>query len=294
MRSKGYTSFFLTAIALVHLTSCMNESKIEVQGHRGYKGLHPENTLPAFEKAIEIGVHTLEMDVVVSKDNKVVVSHEPYMNPVICLDPDGNPIEGEDPFPYNIYELTFEEIQAFDCGSLKHPDCPDQINQVLVKPLLKDVIEMAEGMSSKIKYNIELKSEVKAYGIFVPPPEEFVSLVHSVLEPFDLGERVNLQSFDLNILDETNNNYPKTIQALLVDEDEIIEEKLAKLSFRPKIISPDKSLLDEATVKDLHSRGYKVIPWTVNKDEDMERMISIGVDAIITDYPERLMTKLSE
>ena len=274
--------------------SCHSKPTIEVQGHRGCRGLLPENSLPAFDKAIEIGVHTLELDLVVSKDGIVVVSHEPYMSRTICQKPDGSEILFEEDRLYNLYQLTFEEIQTFNCGTKYHDRFPNQQLIKAAKPSLAQVFELAEAQNPNIKYNIEIKAQPDYDNIFTPEPAEFVRLVLEQINKYDVFERTNLQSFDLRILEEVKRQAPTMPVAVLIDGNEVIIEKTNNLSFKPEIISPYFQLLNQKEVKMFQSVGFQVIPWTVNDVSDMRRMIDYGVDAIITDYPDRLLALLSE
>ncbi len=284
------TRFFVYVFTVLLLFSCEETMKhIEVHGHRGCRGLLPENSLPAFEKAIELGVDVLEMDVVVSKDDVVVVSHEPFLNHEICLDLDGNEIPKEKEKDYNLYKMTFEEIQQFDCGTKFHPRFPAQEKIAVFKPALEQVFELAEKLNPEIKYNIELKAQPGYDEVYTPIPSEFVALVLKLINEYDLTQRTNLQSFDLRILEEIKKQQPNMKQALLVDENEVIEDKLEQLSFKPEIISPYYKLLNASVVKNYQDQGFQIIPWTVNEREELEEMLSFQVDAIITDYPDLLI-----
>jgi glycerophosphoryl diester phosphodiesterase len=276
------------------LMSCHSKPTIEVQGHRGCRGLLPENSLPAFDKAIELGVHTLELDLAVSKDGIVVVSHEPYMSRTICQKPDGSEILFEEDRLYNLYQLTFEEIQTFNCGTKYHDRFPNQQLIKAAKPSLAQVFELAEAQNPNIKYNIEIKAQPDYDNIFTPEPAEFVRLVLEQINKYDVFERTNLQSFDLRILEEVKRQAPTMPVAVLIDGNEVIIEKTNNLSFKPEIISPYFQLLNQKEVKMFQSVGFQVVPWTVNDVSDMRRMIDYGVDAIITDYPDRLLALLSE
>ena len=130
-------------------------------------------------------------------------------------------------------------------------------------------------------------------GIFTPKPKEFVHLVLEIVNKNDAFNDTNLQSFDLRVLEEIKKQSPKMTMALLVDEDESIVEKLNQLSFKPEIISPYYQLLDAEMVRNLQAENLKVIPWTVNKEEDLQQMINLKVDGIITDYPNRLVELLN-
>ncbi|WP_411893752.1 glycerophosphodiester phosphodiesterase family protein [Winogradskyella sp. A2] len=272
--------------------SCTAPPKIDIQGHRGCRGLYPENSLPAFKKAIDLGVNTLEMDISISKDNRVVVSHEPFMNPIICFNSNGDEIPEEDAMSYNLYAMDYEEIKKYDCGTKVHPTFPDQKNQKTFKPLLGDIFELVDSMNAAVRFNIELKSLPKHYGEYTPYPKEYVSIVLYEIEKSGFMFEVNLQSFDLNILEEIKIQSPKMPVALLVDEGENIDDKLLSLTYKPEIISPHYKLLTSDIVAEFQSVGYRIIPWTINDAKDLREMISFQVDGIITDYPDRLIKLL--
>lgn len=264
--------------------------KFDLQGHRGARGLMPENTLGAFKKAIELGVNTLELDVVITKDKQIVVSHEPWMNAEICLNPNGNSIQKDKEKSFNIYQMSYEEVKTFDCGSKYNKAFPYQELASAHKPLLKDVLNMADSVSrnhgKKIKFNIELKSLPQGDDIFHPKPQEFVKLVMDcILHETDL-ERVNLQSFDFRILQELHQSYPDVVLAVLVYQTDM-PTALDELGFIPEIYSPYFPLVNKNLIKEAHAQDMKVIPWTVNKPEQMKTLLNMGVDGLITDYPDR-------
>lgn len=279
---------------LIIIMSCSSEKKIGVQGHRGCRGLMPENSLAAFEKAIDLGVQTLELDIVISKDGKVVVSHDPYMNSIFCLTPEGGIIPNDSETDYNLYEMNYDEIKTFDCGTKFHPTYPNQEKFKTYKPLLSEVFDLVKTKKSDVKFNIEIKSDPSYYDIFTPQPEAYVALVLEEIDKHDMFSRVNLQSFDVAILEEVKVQAPKIPLALLVEDDETINEKLNLLSFQPEIISPYFKLLSEASISNYQKEGFQVIPWTVNTETDMKQMIAWNVDAIITDYPNVLIEILKQ
>lgn len=271
--------------------------EFEIQGHRGSRGLMPENTIPAFKKAIDLGVHTLELDVVISKDKKVVVSHDPFFNPNCTTDPKGKFVTKEN--QGNLYQLTYEEIKKYDVGLRGNKDYPEQQKMAVYKPLLEDMIreseKYAKGKGVKpLKYNIEIKSEEKEYEISQPKVEEFSDLVYKIIIKQLPPERVTLQSFDYNVLKfwhkqiEQKKYKPIILSALIepYDNNEV-QFNLDKLGFKPQIWSPYFAQATEKRVKELHKLGIKVIPWTVNKREDMEKVKAVGCDGLITDYPDR-------
>ena len=276
--------------------ACNTKNRIDIQGHRGCRGLFPENSLPAFEKAIDLGVNTLELDIGITKDKEVVVSHEPFMSRKICFNPAGNKIPKSMDMEYNLYKMSHDSIAQFDCGSKVHKSYPNQEKLRTYKPLLSEVFELAKAKKSDVRFNIEIKSKKKYYGIFTPHPKEYVEIVLDEVIKNNMLNRVIIQSFDMVILKEVRIQSPKMPIALLVDEDEDIYFKISVLDVKPQpeVISPYFELLDEKKVKNLQAANYKVIPWTVNDAEDLKRMVALEVDGIITDYPDRLIEILKE
>jgi glycerophosphoryl diester phosphodiesterase len=275
--------------------SCNSEKQIDVQGHRGCRGLFPENSLPAFEKAIDLGVHTLELDIAITKDDQVVVSHEPFMSRKICYNPIGEEIPESMDMKYNLFEMTHQDIIEFDCGTKFHDDYPNQIKIKTHKPLLSEVFDLVKSKNADVKFNIEIKSKSNYYGVYTPHPEKYVKLVLNEINKYNMFNRVNLQSFDVRVLRQIRRQSPHMPIALLVDENEDIWRKISSLDTKlPEIISPYYKLLDSIVVRNLRAEKFKIIPWTVNKEEDMKQMISWQVDGIITDYPNRLIEILKK
>lgn len=263
--------------------------KVAYQGHRGCRGLMPENTIPAFKKALEY-VNILELDVVVSKDHKIIVSHEPWMSSVICSSPNGDFVKKEEAKNLNLYQLNYDEIKAYDCGLRGHPKFPEQEKIKAHKPSLKEMVMEIEKYCNlnsipKPWYDIEIKSSIDLYDYMVPQPEVFVELILKELEELGLKERCNLQSFDLNILEQIKKQDESIVIAYLVELLSDVEKNLKKLSFKPDIYSPDFRFVTQRTIRVCHDKGIKVIPWTVNKKKDMKKLTELGVDGIITDYP---------
>jgi glycerophosphoryl diester phosphodiesterase len=281
---------YLYLLSFILVFNCRSQKVVDIQGHRGFRGLHPENSLPAFDKALELGVQTLEFDVVISKDQKVVVSHEPFMNHEIALDLFGNVITPRNELSFNMYTMPYDSIKLYDCGSKKHPRFPFQKNEKVHKPLLIEVIDLAEKKSNNtIFYNIEIKSKPEYDAVYAPDVNQYVKLVIEVLETKGILDRAILQSFDLRALEYIKIQNPNIQTALLVDENEWIATKLEKLSFMPDIISPYFKLLDQQTVSKYQVEGIKVIPWTVNDVEDINNMLELKVDGIISDFPDRVI-----
>lgn len=274
-----------------------SSSKIEVQGHRGERGYFPENSLPGFISAVNKGVDVLELDVVISKDKKVVVSHEPYMSSLYMLTPEGDSIPKESEQSYNFYEMSYDSIKKFDAGSKGNRLFPDQKKMSTYKPLLSEVIDSVENYIKAhnlepVRYNIELKSVASQYGISQPQPEEFVTLVMQVIQNKGVEDKIYLQSFDPVILNVLREKYPEIEISYLVSG-EGIQKNLALLDFIPEIYSPAYPLIkNEQFVDSIKILDMKLIPWTVNEKEAIKEMIRLKVDGIITDYPDRVLEEL--
>jgi len=212
--------------------------------------------------------------------------------------PAGDSIAKETEKEYNLYEMDYAEIKQFDGGSKGNVRFPQQQKMKTYKPLLSEVFDTvaatikAENLKP-VKFNIEIKSEEAVYGIYQPDPDEFVDLVMQVVQDKKAEDQINMQSFDIRILEAMHSNYPQIELAYLV-EDRTLEENLKLLSFKPKIYSPYFKLLDSAEVAAIRDKGMRVIPWTVNEPADIDAVINLKVDGIITDYPERVIEKLKK
>jgi len=269
-----------------------NLKQVQIHGHRGARGLFPENTITAFIEAIKLGVKTLEMDVVVSKDLKVVVSHEEWMNEAFCIQPNGNDIESNSKEKYNLYKMPYAEIALYDCGSKKNKEFPNQKNSPEHKPLLSEVINTIETHNKtnrlpEVTYNIEIKSELAGDDIFHPKPSVFVPLVLNELEKLSISNRFILQSFDVRILQEIKKLHSTILIGFLIENNDSLKLNLERLGFIPNMYNPEFPLVNHELIKELHYKNIQIIPWTVNKVSDMKRLISMGVDGLITDYPDR-------
>lgn len=264
----------------------------DIQGHRGARGHYPENTIEGMIRALQMGATTLEMDVVVTADSQVVVSHEPWISAEICLDANGDTLP-DDPERYNIYQMRYEEVKAFDCGRKPHPRFPDQEKVRTRKPLLLHLLQEVElyreaGKLPPVYYNIEIKSHPDGDGIFHPAPALFTAMVLRVIDAENLLNRVTIQSFDPRTLEYARLYAPNLSIALLVESEHPLKDYEKMLSFTPAIFSPNYELVDSDMVEWAHKRGMQIIPWTVNTPAAIEKMIQLGVDGIISDYPDRV------
>jgi glycerophosphoryl diester phosphodiesterase len=264
----------------------------DFEGHRGCRGLMPENTIPAFKKAIDLQVTTLEMDAVITKDKQVIISHEPFFNHEITTKPDGSFVNEKDERSLNIYEMTYAQTQTFDVGLKPHPRFPAQQKTAAHKPRLADVIDTAEAYAAKllghpVQYNIETKSQPATDGIFHPKPDEFVELIVAVIKEKKVEDRVIIQSFDIRTLQYLHEHYPHIKTAYLFEPpaDKSFAERLKELGFLPTIYSPDHTTVTPLLVKQCKELGIQLIPWTVNDVARMKELKQMGVNGMISDFP---------
>jgi glycerophosphoryl diester phosphodiesterase len=291
------TKKFSRLLFLVLFSTAAMAQSFDLQGHRGARGLVPENSIPAFKRALDLGVNTLELDVVISRDGLVVVSHDPYFSPDICLDPDGRQVPPKDAQKNNIYQFSYEQIRQFDCGSKGNARFPEQEKMPVYKPLLSEVFEQMElyrreNNLPEFSYNIEIKSSPAGDNVFHPAPDQFSDLVYQLIRQHISPERIILQSFDFRVLRYWHDNYPEVPLAALVENTKSAGQNLQDLGFTPQIYSPYYKLLSRKTLQQLQQQGIRVIPWTVNRPADMKRLKSWGVNGLITDYPDRAKSVL--
>lgn len=263
------------------------------QGHRGCRGLMPENTIPAMLKALDLGVTTLEMDISISKDKKVFLSHEPFFNHEITTRPDGSFIPQKEERSYNMYRMDYDSIIKYDVGMKPHPRFPKQEKVKAVKPLLADVFDaVKKDMMTRRRpfpyYNIETKTMPLTDNVYHPAPAEFVELLIAVIKEKQMDDHVIIQSFDFRTLQYLHQKYPEIKTAMLIEDFDSrgLDEQLKALEFVPDIYSPAYQLVTAALVKKCHDQNIKIIPWTVNDKQNIEKLKTMQVDGIITDYPD--------
>lgn len=258
---------------LLFILICHKVNAFDWQGHRGARGLYPENTITAMKGALSYPITTLELDVVISKDHKVIVSHEPWMNPEICKSE-----------KLNLYKLKAEKIVKYDCGSKGHPAFPQQMKVFSGKPLLSSLLHEMKG--TEVKFNVEIKSSEKAEKDGKQPSYQvFSDLVVKELKEHLPPSRFTIQSFDWRVLKYLHEKYPEIDLVALKEGTYSPEEVIKDLNFSPAVFSPYYKHLEASHVEWFHKKNIKVIPWTVNSVSEMRLLMTMGVDGIITDYP---------
>ncbi|TDQ07635.1 glycerophosphodiester phosphodiesterase family protein [Pedobacter metabolipauper] len=273
-------------------TSAAGFPEFSTEGHRGGRGLMPENTILAMRKAIDLGVTTLEMDTHITKDNEVVVTHDDYLSPAFMQTPDGREIPQSDAKKYVIYQMDYGMLKQFDLGSKYYSNFPDQKKIKTYIPRLADLIDSVQLYAKGKKqffYNIETKCSDKSDGVLHPDPEKFVKLLMDVIEQKKITPYVVIQSFDKRTIQIIHQKYPQVRTSYLIDNKKSFEENIKDLGYDPFIYSPAFKLVTADLVKKCHDRGIRIIPWTVNTKEDIAGLKLLSVDGIISDYPNLLV-----
>lgn len=301
-------------IATVLLMITGAASGLDLQGHRGARGLLPENTLPAFAHALTLGVTTLELDVAVTRDGVVVVSHDTTLNPDITRGPDGQWLERSD---LAIHALTFAELQRYDVGRIRPRSSYAQrfAQQQAVDgtrmPRLTDVFALARRAgNNRVRFNIETKISPE-HPQHTLQPADFARTLIALIRAEKLESRVTIQSFDWRTLQVVQQEAPQiatvylsvqqawqdNIRAGAASSPWTAGKHLSQFGGSlPKLVqaaggavwSPYFGDVTASTVRQAQQLGLKVVVWTVNEEPDMLRMIELGVDGIISDYPDRL------
>lgn len=270
----------------------------DAESHRGGRGVMPENTIPAMLYSLSLdGITTLEMDVKVTADRKLVLSHDDCLNPWFTRKPNGEDLQEEEKKDYPIMQMTYDELKQFDVGSKFHHLFPNQYKMEVSIPLLDDVIDSVQYFIEKngrdqVFYNIETKSSEEGDHKYNPVPEEFVELLMDVIEEKEITPYVIIQSSDIRTLIVLREKYPHVRTSYLVGarrKDFTVEEDLEVLGFIPDIYSPNFKYITREDVEKCQQMGMKVVVWTPNTKKEIEELKAMGVDGIITDYPELLI-----
>jgi glycerophosphoryl diester phosphodiesterase len=310
-RMNRSTSFGLSralAAALLAMAT-FGTAAFDLQGHRGTRGLAPENTLAGFERALDIGVTTLELDIHLTSDGVPVITHDPQLNPALTRAHGGQWVA--EPAPL-IMSMTLAQLQTYDVGRLKpdtryaqtYPEQQPADGQRI--PTLAQLFERIKARGDeRVRFNIELKLTPQLPAV-TPPPAAIVQATLDVIRLHRMEQRVSLQSFDWRILQEVKRQAPTIPLAALTIRQRSLDNlsdgrwtagltlaqhggsvpKMVK-AVGAQIWSPYFGELTPDLLREARSLGLKVIPWTVNDPSAIDNMLAWGVDGLITDYPDR-------
>lgn len=269
----------------------LSNKKPTIHGHRGCHGYFPENSVEGFLYALNFNIEAVEMDIVITADNQIIVTHDLYVNPDLCLNHDGSRIEHHNKMYF--YQMEYKEIKQLKTGLISQPRFPFQRNIASYIPLLSEVVDLIENeVKNKqlkvVSYNIEIKCDNQLPGIAQPDYKTYASLVLQSILNLGIGQKVIIQSFDKAMLREIR-NINTTVPVSLLIEDEISPfEHINELGFKPEMIGVDFRKIKLEDIIKLHKESIKVFVFTVNENADIRRMIDYRVNTIITDYPDRV------
>ena len=260
----------------------------KIFGHRGCRGIMPENSIEGIQKAIDLGADGIEFDVVVNKDKQIVISHEPYMEQKYCLTPDRSKIkQGKE---LNLFQMTQMEIEKFDCGSLFHPNFPEQKKLKTHKPLLQELFSKVDF--SEVMILFEIKSEKRYYGKYQPQPDEYVDIILKEVNNYVHRKNIVFMSFDANIINELHNKAPQyKLVYLTYSPFKSVKNSIKDLTIPPYAIGIYHPTISKREIKKAHELGIEVFAWTVNLYKDFERLKRYRIDGIITDYPGNFINR---
>jgi glycerophosphoryl diester phosphodiesterase len=279
------------AVLLLAMTLPSSAAALDLQGHRGARGLLPENTLPAFAQALEIGVTTLELDTGVTQDGVVVIHHDRRLNPDTARGPDGKWIAAPAPA---LHSLPYEALQRYDVGRIRPGSeyarrFPHQqpVDGTRI-PRLADLFELVRRSgNAEVRFNIETKISQEAPDETLPPAE-FARALIAEIRKAGLGSRAAIQSFDFRTLAVVQREAPEIETVYLTQKQSGAGVARAIRAAGGRVWSPSFADLEAGSLAAAREAGLRVVVWTVNEPADIERMLDLGVHGIISDYPDRV------
>ncbi|RZJ89777.1 MAG: glycerophosphodiester phosphodiesterase [Chryseobacterium sp.] len=267
------------------------DPKFDIQAHRGGAGLMPENSIPSAINSVKNG-WTIEMDLYMTKDSVLVVTHDPHILALYASYPDGKKVTPEVEKSLLIKDMTYEELRKFEIGLRENPTYPKQQKVYAYIPKFADLIDSAEHYAKKHHlpkptYNIQAGP---AYTISDEFRKDFVKKIMDIVLKKKIDKRAGFQSFDMGMLETMKRDYPKKIDIVMLAgvSGKNLEKALEKLTFKPDVYSPYFTIVTKEMVEKCHLLGIRIIPWTINNKDDLDKVKALGVDGIITDYPNLL------
>lgn len=290
---KLHRFIFIVVLFTSHVSSAFEEPSFTVQGHRGARNIFPENTLPSFQYAMDVGVDYVELDIHVTKDNQLVIYHDPEVSPRVCQWMDGRKLTKK----IAIYQMTYEQTQSFDCGRHQKNGYPINLVPGATIPSFDELIDLVEAHpnGTKTLYKVDIKSKENAR--FYPDQSKIAQLVLETVYRRGIQDKVVYSSFDEELLRQLRLQDATSRVALLtvISVGKSLVAKAQKLG--AYAVSPHHKALElqgaKKHVKRLQALGFKVVPWTVNGMKNWQKMLDAGVDGLITDDPEGLLQHIA-
>jgi glycerophosphoryl diester phosphodiesterase len=281
-----YVSLMLFLNLFTGMYSQAQQIPFKVFAHRGFRGLHPENTIRGMQKALTYGA-VLELDLAITRDKQVVVSHDPVLNPKITLGPNGQALGNG---KIRIYQMDYAALSAYDVGKTPNKDFPEQERYPAHIPLFRDLVDSVQAFAafrgiSHPTYFIETKLNLKTDGINHPGPKEFVDLMMHVVKEKGIQKEVIVQSFDPRTLQILRKDYPQIKLALLAKDSTSVDDNLNALGFVPEYYSINAQFINRELVDRCHELKTKLIVGNCDDYKEILRIAKLGVSSIISDFP---------
>ena len=269
----------LIIFSIILILPIMAQSEYKIIGHRGCRGLYPENTIEGFHKAIKMGVDGIEFDIVANKNLQLIISHEPYVDTSYCI----SNLNQE--HSLNIFEMSLDEIKKIDCGSKYNDKFPGQIKKKEQKPTFKE-------LEKKLKnYKGDLLFEIKCHPDYVnknfPDYSNYARIIIDETKNSPLLKNIIFMSFDWRILNELY-NLNSNSKYIFLSEKKDFTNDLNFLTFKPFALGLDYKIISKSTIDSAHDNNQLIYAWTVNSFEIFKNLIEINADGIITDYPDKI------
>lgn len=276
--------FIVFVLSIFYFQYLSAQQSFKIAGHRGFRGLYPENSITGFQKAIEIGADAIEFDVVVNKDSQLVLSHEPFIDPTYCSTKDAN--DTKNLKSKRIFKMTQEEVEEYDCGSKMHPKFKDQLKISITKPLLQTVFDSVDFQDKTILFEIKYK-----YGdtLNYPSLETYAKIVFNEANTSKYKSQIIFMSFDAAILNQIYllDNTAKLVYLVYKPRRNVLNF-LEEISFNPYALGLFYPTIRKKKIQILNKKGIQTFAWTVNNEKKAAKLINNGIDVLITDFPDRM------
>jgi glycerophosphoryl diester phosphodiesterase len=254
----------------------MGQSDYKIFGHRGCRGIYPENTIEGFKKAISLGVDGIELDVVVNKNQELVISHESYIDTNYCL------TTKIDEKNFNIFKMNVTEIQEIDCGSKFIKEFPNQLKIKEKKPTYKEFKKKLNDYNGDILF--EIKCEYNLVNEYFPEYENYARIIFDETRYSKHLDNIYFMSFDFRILNELFKIMPNS-KYIYLSSNKDFRQEMKLLNFDPVGVGIDFNIINQEIIDFVHNKKQTIYGWTVNDKENYKTLTSMGIDGVITDYP---------
>mgnify|MGYP001376156561 CR=1 FL=1 len=263
-------------LSILLSSAIIGQNEYKIFGHRGCRGIYPENTINGFKKAIALGVDGIELDIVVSKNQELIISHESYIDTNYCL------TTKLDEKNLNIYKMNVTEIQKIDCGSKFIKEFPSQLKVKEKKPTYKEFKKELNNYNGDILF--EIKCEYNLVNEYFPEYENYARIVFEETRYSKHLDNIYFMSFDFRILNELFKIMPNS-KYIYLSSNKDFRQEMKLLNFDPVGVGIDFNLISQEIIDFIHNKKQIIYGWTINNEESSKTLTSMGIDGVITDYP---------